>query len=412
MTPTETSSTSPKLFISFSSKDVSYVRELMAALRLQGCCFWDYSDEVEAIEAGADVPQVLFDHINACDFFIILVSSSSMNPKIGRFTTLELTYAQKIGRKIIPITLKKLPKIWPGPFAQLKDIRHIELEVDDDRAFIACIIKLCQAIGKPFDPFAEAHERLPFWRFFREEVRSLKHSNADHVHLTEILGCFNRRFRREDWQESLFLIAYFMDSCRYLAPAYCPFYPWIVEAVCQRELDLLDEAEASYRRAGEVRSADENVYGGLAGVCFQRGDLQQAIVYARCAVEVCPPDRNSDEILNLTIYLLADGQAVPEPFAERVLTLDDAAYGADRFKVLNAQGALYFAHGRHVDACRIFVKMEREKIADIATVGYHVNALLALGKRAEAIHLLQTILAENNNDHIDQAVIIKYLASL
>jgi hypothetical protein len=405
--------TIPELFISFSSKDVSYVRELMAALHLQGCLFWDYSSQIEAIEAGADIPQTLFEHIDACNFFIILVSNNSIDPQIGRFTTLEAAYAQKIGKKIIPITLKEnRPSVWPEPFAQLKDIRHIELEVDDDRAFIACIIKLCQAVGKPFDPFAEAHERLPFWRFFREEVRQLEHSNADHVRLTEILGRFNRRFRHSDWSESLFLIAFFMDSCRYLAPDYRPYYPWIVKAVCQRELGLLDEAEASYRRAGEVRPADENVYGGLAGVCFQRGDLKQAIVYARRAVEVCPPDRNSDEILNLTIYLLADGKTVPEPFAERVFALDDAAYGADRFKVLNAQGALYFARGRHVDACYIFEKMERGKIADAATVGYHVNSLLALGKRAEAIHLLKAILAENNDDRIDRAIVKKYLASL
>ena len=41
-----------RIFLSFSSRDMKYVNDFMATLKHQGLEVWDYSNEIESIEAS------------------------------------------------------------------------------------------------------------------------------------------------------------------------------------------------------------------------------------------------------------------------------------------------------------------------------------------------------------------------
>ena len=408
----------PKLFISFSSKDITSIREFMTFLKTQRVDFWDYSNELEAIDAASDIFSRLVHEIETCDYFIPVISTYSVDPRVGKFTCYEVEHALKIGllkkQKIIPIVINgEEPRNWTGIYAALENVCHIKLDIRDDRTFVNAMIKLCKAIDIEFVPFVEAHPRLPFLKFFQQEIRDLSHRISDHLLLSEITGVFSRHFKQEHWQYCLFLINYFLDTCRYHLPDYQCFYPHVVKAVCERQLGLFASAEKSYKQAMQVRESDENVYGGLAGVYQETGKLSLAKRYAEKALQVCPPNENTDEIFNYVSILLQLQENIPERYFNAVISLQPEKFKGDTFRLLNLKGALYCISKQYDKAIDVFTMMEKQKICDTTTIGYHVNALLALRKKKKALDLLSRALHwSQENTRIDEAKIMEYILNI
>ena len=187
----------PKVFISFSSKDLGYVREIMSAFRSQNIDFWDYSDMIHEIERGTSIPDRLRAEIDACDYFLPLISSNSVDPDVGRYTYAEVEHALRTGMagngKIIPIVLSAIrPGKLLGPYAALEDICREEMDPDNVRSFLHSIARICHSLGVVYTPVIEAHPRLPFWKLFREEVVTFAHSNAAaHDHDRRVQPCIS-----------------------------------------------------------------------------------------------------------------------------------------------------------------------------------------------------------------------------
>jgi hypothetical protein len=100
---------SPRFFVSFSSEDRKYVREIMAALKGQELDVWDYSDIVESIELGEIIFDRLIKEIDQCTYMIVVLSSNSLHPEKGRFCRMEIEHGFKLHSSnnlmLLPVSL-------------------------------------------------------------------------------------------------------------------------------------------------------------------------------------------------------------------------------------------------------------------------------------------------------------------
>jgi len=408
----------PRVFISFSSRDLKYVRELMSGLSSQNILFWDYSDMLQAIELGKNIPKVLRQEIDKSEYFIPVISKNSVDPDIGKFTYMEVEYALSKGfrerDKLVPVLIvEEKPQKLEGSYSIFEETCYDEIYFQDIRDFEEALAKICRKLGVTYVPLIEAHPRLPFWKFFRDEVFELAHSRSAHVELMTIVGVFNKKFQTQAWEEALFLITHFIYSCQYQIPDYQLFYPWIVKAVCEHLLNRLDDAEKSYREAGKVRSRDPSVYGGLGSIYLAREDYANAKLNYKKALSYCPPDRNTDEKINYAVALIEAGEGVPADLAKFLLQLDPSTYYEDKFKIMNLQGSLYYLSKNYSRAISIFEEMQRENIHNTATIIYHYHSLLALGATERAHELLREILRRDGaKGTVNELAIYQLLSEL
>ncbi len=400
------------LFISFSSQDNAAVRELMSGLKLQEFDFWDYSDQVEAIEIGKNLPGKMLAQIDKADYFVILLSPNSMSPTSGQFVKLELEYAINQGflqqNRILPLIMaEKEITSWPSPFNKLSEIKHINLDVSDLIQFQQALALFCENLGKPYQPIIDPHPRLPFWKLFRDEAMALKHSRSVHIQLMMMLTHFNRKFQAGEITEAYEIISLFIALARYWIPGQTFFYPWIVKSVCERSLDLWDEAEKSLREAEKVKPNSENAYGGLGSIYFHRKEYLKSHEYFKRSYELCPENQNLDEVLNYAVSFIALEREVPQKLVIRILQLDDALYKDERYvdercKIINTQAILLQQSGRRDEAAAKFALLENTGLADLTTFTRHYNLLMEEGKKSAALSVLLHgihLLADKNAAH-------------
>ena len=411
--------TTSALFISFSSEDQSFVRELMAGLKLQNLDFWDYSNELEKLRVGSNLQDSLKEKILHCTYFIAVISQNSVDREIGKWTRLELDFALSLGfleghdgRKIIPIVMKdNRPSKLIGSFEKLQDTIYLEITLKDDYNYHTSLDAVCKQLNCKYDPLDEAHPRLPFWKFFRDEVYYLSHAASSHIQLMVILGQFNQHFKHENWQQAYFLISYFISTCQYLISDIEIFYPLIVKAVCERHLNKLYAAEKSYLQADKVRPNNENVLGGLGGVYRQMGDLQRAKKMLERALIECPPGMNSDEKINLTIVLIELNEKIPAELISFFLNLNPQEYKQDSFKILNTQGILYYLQKNFDRSDQIFKELENDGSADTATVSYHYLCKKEFDPNQEILnYLFKMIKLADKTGKINKTRIYLYIA--
>lgn len=95
-------------FISYSRKDFNMAKSIKEEIEnLTGEICWM---DLDGIESGEDFVNVIISAIDNSDYFIFLLSNNSM---VSKYTQKEITYAEKIGKKIIPLNIDKCtPKGW------------------------------------------------------------------------------------------------------------------------------------------------------------------------------------------------------------------------------------------------------------------------------------------------------------
>lgn len=335
-----------RFFVSFSSLDQKFVREIMAELKGQGLDVWDYSDLMESIELGEKIDERLSQEIDACTHMILVISKNSMDEHIGRFCRFELEYALNRNdsevQHFIPVLIESHDQLkLESPYNIFeKDFCH---ELDESaESIVKFTVKVCQLINKVYIPPIEAHANLPFWKLFRKEVEEMAHSNKVHVDIMMILGEFNEYYRKTDLQRALFLIEHFIMTCAYKVPGYLPFYPWIVKAVCETELKTYDEAMKSYEKAKKIHPRNQDVIGGIGTLYFKTSQYQKA---ADCFEQIII-NNTTEDISNARINLIITKQAMEVPIfidEERFLFNVNTDYYPQDLKtaVLNAQAIQY-----------------------------------------------------------------------
>jgi tetratricopeptide (TPR) repeat protein len=351
---------STRFFVSFSSADLIYVREIMTALKGQELDVWDYSDMVESIELGDVIAERLIKEIDQCTHMIVVLSINSLDVTKGRFCRMEIQYAFE---KRLTNNLTILPVVIGDRTSLSSDAIYQKFEESFSQDFtltpesiVALTVKICQVIGKPYIPPIVAHPKLPFRELFRKEVAEMAeiakmsdeekkvHSVKSHTDLMIILGEFNEYYKKdkEGLHHALFLITYFLMSWEYKKIRYSPFYPWIVKAVCETELKLYYDAMKSYETARAIHPDNQDVIGGMGTVYFETQEYQKA---TECFEQIIRNNK-SEVVTNARINLIITKQSMgvmigidEECFLFSVYIEE---YPDDlKTKILNAQGIQY-----------------------------------------------------------------------
>src|SRR5688572_15535686 len=125
-----------RLFVSFSTRDQAAVQMLFSALSAQHVGVWDYSREGERLPAGQPVAESLAAKIALCDYFLAVVSASSTDERLGRYSEFEVRSALDAGllgrHRVLPLLLvASRPARWRGSYEELESLLHIELNPSD-----------------------------------------------------------------------------------------------------------------------------------------------------------------------------------------------------------------------------------------------------------------------------------------
>src|SRR5512138_216437 len=122
-----------KIFISYSRKDIDFVRKLAEDLDKAGYdVWWDLTD----LQGGDDWPRAIPAAIEASQYFVIVLSPNSA---ASDWVEKEYTHALSLRRKVIPVLLQ------PSniPFA-LNTINYVDFTSDD---YVASFNHLLNALG-------------------------------------------------------------------------------------------------------------------------------------------------------------------------------------------------------------------------------------------------------------------------
>jgi len=138
----------PQIFISYSRKDIAFVRKLAGDLETAGYdVWWDLTD----LRGGDDWPRMIPAAIESSQYVIVVLSPNSAG---SDWVEKEYTQALGLRKKIIPIMLK--PSRVPFP---LNTINYVNFVSGD---YIDNLNNLLTALGYTGEPPTEPVATLPF----------------------------------------------------------------------------------------------------------------------------------------------------------------------------------------------------------------------------------------------------------
>ena len=125
--------TKPKVFISYSRKDIKFARRLAGDLESAGFdVWWDISD----LKGGDDWVRFIPAAIEACQFFVVLLSPDSVK---SEWVSKEYSYALRLRKKIVPAMIRQCDV----PFA-LNTINYVDFVNEE---YETAVNKLLSALG-------------------------------------------------------------------------------------------------------------------------------------------------------------------------------------------------------------------------------------------------------------------------
>ena len=127
-----------QIFISYSRKDIDFVRKLAGDLEKAGYdVWWDLTD----LRGGDDWPRVIPAAIESSQFMIIVLSPNSV---VSDWVEKEYTYALSLHKKVIPLMLARSSV----PFA-LNTINFVDFTSDDYPANFNPLLTALGYTGEP-----------------------------------------------------------------------------------------------------------------------------------------------------------------------------------------------------------------------------------------------------------------------
>ncbi|HVG32733.1 MAG TPA: toll/interleukin-1 receptor domain-containing protein [Pyrinomonadaceae bacterium] len=117
-----------KVFISHSSEDKPFVRQLMGALAKEKVYAW--LDEQE-ISAGDNIGKLITVGIKSSDALVVVLSPSSVKSEWVKFEIAQFL-SNDDTRKVIPILLGAKPDNLPAPFREIQNLKYIDFSKKSD----------------------------------------------------------------------------------------------------------------------------------------------------------------------------------------------------------------------------------------------------------------------------------------
>jgi len=379
-----------KLFVSFSSRDQAAVRMLFSALAVQRVEVWDYSREGEKLPLAQPVEESLAEKIRRCDYFLAIVSASSTDDLLGRYTDFEVKNAidagmSKRGRLLPLLLVTSPPAEWRGAYKGLKELLRVELNPSDQRQFDEAVRRICEYLSVPYTSPILNDPRVFFSRRFQQEMNGQKVTPADYVDLMNIIiGCA-QRVTRNEWEEAWELISLFLKLADFRLLGVSFYYPQIIKGVCELQTERFEAAEQTFAQATDHPLHDENSFGGLGHSYFYQYRYDEALEAFKKALGLQPADKMIE--FNIEATLLHTGVPIGE------VTLPDALDSAeltpdDYLKIGKIKGIALIRLGKYEDAAKVFESIASRTQLDAASAIYYSRAMQACGRLKEAIVLL------------------------
>jgi tetratricopeptide (TPR) repeat protein len=263
----------------------------------------------------------------------------------------------------------------------LKGIRHFNLTgneflKDSVKSFVALLKGICNATGQEYIPQVSPHHRLPFWEKFREEVINFAHSNHEHTFLMNVISEFAEYYRKDNYQLAYEAISFFVASCIYLIPEYKMVYPFIVKAVIEQDLGLIQKAGESYKNALKNNHNNPDTLGGLGMVYLGTGDYNKAIQYFEKAYLLSEGNQRINERLNLIITKISGGETITHEEKEFVKKLDYLDVVLDDEKETGGKNIISEKSGKEAITDQLKQRFEEQRIFILTTKAllYYVEA--------------------------------------
>jgi len=158
-----------------------------------------------------------------------------------------------------------------------------------------------------------------------------------------------------------------------------------VQAVCLRYLLKYNEAEEAYNKAKVNRPGydEENIYGGMGGVCLERGEFEKSFYYYEKSMHASNDGLDDDEKFNFVVASLNTGRMVSKHHSDFVLSLDPSGFGNDAIKILNTQADLLYLRGDLFEAVMMLESAMEKGISDESTILFYIEFLLSILAKAE-----------------------------
>jgi tetratricopeptide (TPR) repeat protein len=396
---------SPKVFISFSSRDKEFVRKLFYSLKSQNIDVWDYSQKGDEIPLGHSLPLYLEEQISTSDYFIPIISKNGMAMETGYFTRLEVRSAIQYGllekKKILPIVIHfETPETWEDIYNDIKDLVHLEYDANNPKQYEEIITRICRFMEVSYFPPFPGDLRLPFSDKFQNELKEFKGIPiAQYEELMLIINDFTVKFSESNWLSAYELISYFIMASNYKVPEKQIYYPHIVKGVCEIHLGRFIEAEETFKEAAKHPNADENSFSGLGQIYFRQRRYEEAFVNFQKALDICSSEFQLEIIVNIISTLIEKGESVEN--IDLLDKFDLSKMSADeKTNILNMKGIFYYKKRDFNNALKVFENMYKNNLGDIPTITYYFLTLKEIGRYNEALTLLKTEAEKTNNTNL------------
>lgn len=407
-------SETPKLFISFSSRDQVKIRKLFAALEIQEISVWDYSDQGQELILGRNLRASLTEKIDLCEYFVAIISPSSIDKDLSKAPYLEVRHAinscKLANNRILPLLLDNPPSDWLRLYPELESILRINLEGGSEVPLEDAIRRICEWLSVSYAPSSLKDSRVFFTELFLQEIHGQQLGNADFVQLLRIMNSCAGKMLAEDWEGAKEKTNLFLGLVREMVPDARFHYPLVIKGVCELQLKNFKNAEKTFLEATTNHSTTSNPLLGLgyAGLGHTYAALERFDESLR-AFQKAVEQYGADEYLrfNHQVAILSAGG----------LTLDESVLDGfdltklrpeERIRLVTLKGALHYQKGNFFEAIRAFSGLDSQTLDEPSAI-YYALALQEHGEFEKAFEILSVVGAKTRSPNVFHHLADAYL---
>lgn len=387
-----------RVFISFSGKDRPKIRKLFGALKLQQVDVWDYSRAGQELPLGHDLSDALKQKIDSCEYFIAVISASSIDKTISIDPVLEVQYAIASGKaernRILPVLLSDAPAEWITLYERLHRLLRIHFDDDSTPQFNNTIRRICEWLEIAYEPPSLSDPRVFFAELLLKELEDNDLENSVFVELLDVGDTCAREFLAGNWANVKDKLDLFLGTARQQVPAAGFYYAGVIKGVSELELGQVQEAEQTFLRATINQTPESNRllklgFAGLGHVYLLQGRHDDAFKAFQRAKEVEPSDQPADAYLQFN-YLCALVSAGGSILDDSILQLFDLSQlpAAERMNVLTFIAETRFRRSDFRGAIKVFEGVDWNELSE-AAAAYYALALQESYQHGTAIELLR-----------------------
>ncbi len=383
------------VFVSFSSKDVS-VGKLFSALETQNIKVWDYSDQGQELPLAHQLSASLKAKIDACEYFIAVISPNSIDRQMGARPIFEVQYALSLGKlpknQLLPLVLNS-PSNWLDVYPEFRREETLwdVFDHENEDRFQNTIRRICEWLSVPYVPSSLRDPRAFFRDLLLRDIEHHELPKSDFVKLILESNNFGRYLLNEKWAEARESVTLLMSMAKKMVPPIILRYPLVLRGICELQLNEPETAETTFLEATNGQDLAGNPllglgYAGLGHTYAAMERFDESLTAFQKAIEFV-----ADDYLHFSYQaaiLSAGGTAIDECVFE---LFDNATLTPEeRIKVLTLKGALHYTKHEPAEAIAVFRELSLDELEE-SSATFFALSLQESGDFNSAIEVLSSV---------------------